>query len=685
MKKRLCAAALIAVIVLSAGSGLAGLPQEKKPGQDVIKISSELVQVDVVVTDKNNKPVKGLKREDFELYDNEKRQNISHFFFEEIRPRQIDDTEQPRSLPRAITARELKRVLAFVVDTLHMKFDSVHRTRKMLEDFINTRMEPGDLVLIIPTGGGSGLYQQFTADQRLLRRAIARLRPFIIGTDAQPRRSLTAFGLPPMLPGPRGPGLQIPSGGGQRGLNTIDPLEEFDVRATLSTLNNIVKAMSKLPGRKVSVFISEGFRVAQTQTNLDLRETTERAARANVVVYSIDPKGLDSLGIGAGEDIGDQDVTTVLSQKRDDHYDAQNSLNALAKDTGGEFYRDTNDIKRGLDNLLEENSAYYVLGFQPEEGRWDGKYHKLKVVVRGRADLTVSTRRGYVARTEKAIDRKIADPRVAEMAEAISSPLVRRDIDLQLTPFYRDDEKREPQLVTLLHIDASQLSFKQVEGRHKAQLEVTGYLLDAAGRAVDRFSNTVDLNLQPETYQEMMKRGLLSTRQAAVKPGVYQLRMFVREAESGLIGTANNFVEVPNMKGDRLAVSSIFTDSRSVEEGRVVESGGEKGTLSQRRFRREGKFAYSMVIYNAKTDKNETQLEMRIRVYRGLQVVFNGMTRPVQVLAGSTPPSRIITGGVITLGELPPDDYTLEVTIFDRLRKRESRGVVRQEIDFSVE
>jgi VWFA-related protein len=148
-----------------------GQQDKKKPDQGEIKLKTELVQIDVLVSDKGNKPVGGLKREDFELYDNNKPQHITNFSYEETKTSRVgDSTTEARSLPRVIGAGELKRVIAFVVDTLHIKFENVTRTRKMLSDFVDNKMQPGDLVLILPTGGGSGVLQQITSDRRLLHR-----------------------------------------------------------------------------------------------------------------------------------------------------------------------------------------------------------------------------------------------------------------------------------------------------------------------------------------------------------------------------------------------------------------------------------------------------------------------------------------------------------------------------------
>jgi hypothetical protein len=238
----------------------------------------------------------------------------------------------------------------------------------------------------------------------------------------------------------------------------------------------------------------------------------------------------------------------------------------------------------------------------------------------------------------------------------------------------------------LLHIDAGKLTFVQSEGRYHNQLEEVGFVLDTKGNTVDKFSNTLELNLLPQSYQTALKRGFVATRTINVKPGTYQIRLFVREVGHGLIGTANDFIDIPNMKSEKLAASSLFLTGQAVEQGKVVDTAGLGGTPSQRRFQRNGEFAYSLVIYNPKLDdkSKQPQLEMRTRILKGARVVFNGGPRAVIAGEGSAPPFRIVTGGVIKLISLAPDDYTIEVTVRDTLRKK-AESLVRREIDFTVE
>jgi hypothetical protein len=203
---------------------------------------------------------------------------------------------------------------------------------------------------------------------------------------------------------------------------------------------------------------------------------------------------------------------------------------------------------------------------------------------------------------------------------------------------------------------------------------------------VDSFVDTVALDLKPENYRDLLKHGILSTRLTGVSPGIYQIRAFVREPASGLIGTVNNYIEIPSMKGGRMAISSLFLDARYDERGEPVTNVGEGETLAQRRYHRGGQFTYSFIVYNAKAEGKgaQPQLEIRARILKAGTVVYDGSYRALEIIDGSAP-DRIITGGRMTLGELSPDEYTLEISVRDKLEKKESRATVRQELDFRVE
>ncbi|HEY6333768.1 MAG TPA: hypothetical protein VI756_30910, partial [Blastocatellia bacterium] len=337
--------------------------------------------------------------------------------------------------------------------------------------------------------------------------------------------------------------------------------------------------------------------------------------------------------------------------------------------------------------MLLENSAYYVLGFQPDPSKWDGKYHKLKIAVVGHPDLSMQARAGYLARSESVNPTTGADPTAAQEPEAINSPLVRRDIDLRLTPFCRDEGKENALMVAVLHIEASRLHFDQADGRYKDNLEVIGFVLDATGKQVDGFKDNLDLNFMPNTYDSAIRDGVLHTRSLYVKPGRYQMRVLVKEPRSGLIGTANDYIEVPDLKTDQLAISSIFTLPDAPESGAVGDSATQAALLSQKPFKRGSTLDYLFVVYHATTHDGKADLEMTTRILKDGRPIIVSPPMPVQALKGSAPPARIVAGGKFNVGAgFAPAEYTLEVTVADKLGKKDKQQIAaRQEIDFRVE
>src|SRR6266496_1060183 len=159
-------------------------PQTENAPEDVVRISTELVQTDVVVTDKNDQVIPDLKLEDFKVYENGKRQDLKFMEFvgPQAEPRlegsiAVGDQRVDPEVARNLSPKELRRVFAFVVDDLTIPLEDIVSVRNLLTNFVDTQMREGDLVAILRVIGGNGLLQQFTSDRRLLRRAIAQITP----------------------------------------------------------------------------------------------------------------------------------------------------------------------------------------------------------------------------------------------------------------------------------------------------------------------------------------------------------------------------------------------------------------------------------------------------------------------------------------------------------------------------
>jgi len=368
---------------------------------DVVKISTALIQLDVVVTDKNGKLVTDLKPEDFEVSENGERQTITNLSYFSGRNNSTADgtlgahrTGNPAgALP---TIGEVRRTLAVVVDDLRMSAQSITSVKKDLAKFINEQVQPSDLVAIIKTSGSVGVLQQFTTDKRKLLDVIESIR-------YQPG---TSVGLSPFAPISISFGEQIKanmSGGDlsdkakasfeQRG--SVEPLPEINrnliaTSGALGVLNSTITAMTRLPGRKSVLYAADGIyslfdkgmsasveglggsASIFTETKKleeDLRGITEIANRATIAIYTLDSRGALPLGFSASDSMrggmtdresGGQNENDI-TRRSNDFKISQQGLKFLSEETSGKAFLNTNDLGKGLRETLDSQNGYYIL------------------------------------------------------------------------------------------------------------------------------------------------------------------------------------------------------------------------------------------------------------------------------------------------------------------------------------
>ncbi|MGZ8844939.1 MAG: VWA domain-containing protein, partial [Pyrinomonadaceae bacterium] len=431
MKKVIAILFVIALLVPTVAMQTPQKPREEIAPEDVVRITTELVQTDVVVTDKNDQVVTDLKLEDFELYDSGKKQDLK--FVELVSVDAPAGTAPGRpanvvpgvdtAVARELAAKDVRRVMAFVVDDVTIPPEDMARTRQMLTDFVDNKMQDGDLVAIVRTVGGKGLLEQFTADKQILRRAITQLGVRTI---------------PPYLASNPDDGGRVtpPSPLADTTLTeTVGSTNEFDgpsegtnqvprAMLALSVSNYIIDSLRQIPGRKSLVLLSGGlplFDLTQSGSYISdvgqlFRIVTDNATRSGVVINTMDVRGLQTAGaaakfqdtpgrsalgggtfaggdtntMGRGYDprmLGDRSLTELLT------------LRDLAGRTGGSSIVNSNNFGAGLDKILSRSRAYYRLAYRPSEP-FDNKFHKVEIKVR-RGGLRTYAAEGYYAREEK--------------------------------------------------------------------------------------------------------------------------------------------------------------------------------------------------------------------------------------------------------------------------------------------
>ncbi|CAN5495911.1 hypothetical protein BH10ACI2_BH10ACI2_07920 [soil metagenome] len=697
-----------------AAQSVSPSPTPVQSADDVVKISTNLIQLDVTVTDSKGKVVTDLRPDDIEIYENGQKQKIKGLSF--ISSKRVDAVKQktapdaiavPVPSPRALQPENVRRTIALVVDDLSLSFESAAATRRALKKFVDDQMQEGDLVAIIRTGSGIGSLQQFTSDKAMLTSAIERVRWNPIGNGG-----LSAFA--PLEPSFAD---QTAAAGGESAKAVAGSaaavqksFESFQTstfaNGTLESLRFIVSGMSEMPGRKSVLLFSDGW----TMFNVDehgfteagsraefLKRLVDLANRSSVVFYTIDARGLQYTGFTAADHVptDPRAFSAALSARSTEFFFSQAGLSYLADETGGSAYMNRNDIAGGIRKALEDQS-YYLLAYEPDTDTFDAKnlkYNKIEIKV-SRPGLIVRHRSGFFNKADEAIGKPDAGSQSAgmQLLTAMKSPFVVNGITLSMNALFGSD-KSGAYVQSLLHIDAKDLKFTdESDGSKKVVFDVWAVGLGDNGTPGDQIKKTYTLTLKPEKFQKVLDEGFVYFFVIPVKkPGGYQYRVVIRDTQSGKIGTASQFVLIPDLKKGRLTASSMVIESHSPEEWAKPNgpNGGLLRSISQtdtalRRIKLGTVLEYGFDDYNAKLNAaRKTSLQSRIRVFRDGELVLDG--QPVAVDPnGQTDPQRIQLSGAVSLnGKMLPGDYILQVIVTDALAKKNDQ-IISQYVQFEL-
>ena len=710
---------------------------------DVVRITTNLVQVDASVTDKNGKAVTDLSSDEVEIFEDGRKQKIIHLSYivtESPRSESSAKPEKPVTVnknavfvpPGRIKPEDIRRTIAMVVDDLGLSFESIADVRRALKKFVDEQMQPGDLVAIIRTSGGMHALQQFTADKRQLYAAIDRVNWNAIGRS----------GISAVAPIERpkltiGDADQPASAGGAR--SGAEDMEKFLKRSeedrqdmfavgTLGALSYVVRGLKGLPGRKSILLISDGFRIYSRddptrnfRTRDRLQPLVDEAGRASVVIYTMNATGLQTLGFTAADDLTVRNVNpdeftqrimqrlqAQMENRRNAAFETQDGLDYLAYETGGIPIRNTNDLSRGIRRILDDQKGYYLIGYRPDESTFDPKtgrhrFHHLTLKVTRPGKYNVRMRNGFygVSDEEKQVARTLGQ----QMFEALASPFAATGVRVQLTSLFGDDPKLGSLVRLVLHVDGHDLTFTdEPDHFHKCVFDVLAMTFGDNGIPVDQNGKTFTIKLPDELYKRTLRDGLVYYVTVPIKkPGAYQLRVSLRDTNSERMGSASQFVEVPDLKQNLLALSGLAVNGEipvskssgnqaanntlagpsTEQEG--VERGNAEASPAVRHFHHGMVMNYAFYIYNARLDKatNNPKLTTQVRIFRDGKSIFTGKEDPLN-LSAQADLKRLIAGGQIQLGtDLPPGEYVLQVIVNDTLADEKHRTAT-QWMDFEI-
>jgi VWFA-related protein len=654
----------------------------QKPAEDdVVRITTNLVQIDAIVT-KDGKNVAHLKAEDFEIFEDGRKQTITSFaYISNVPAGATPVAERDKSVPVApLKPGDPRRTLAIVVDDLGLSAESMSDVRRQLRKFVNEQIQPHDLVAIIRTGSQIGALQQFTNDKRLLTRAVDHLN-----WNACSRVGVN------VLP----PSQQIMELG-----TTENVCGGFSFFSTMRALRTIIDGMADIPGRKSMMVLSDSLPIEsqdspffninpdsplndRTNRVIALQRVAEKAIRASVVIYAVDTQGLQTTGITAADrftgnprTVGQQMNAMVAARGRL-VFDRRAGGELMAKQTGGFQVKNSNDFK--LERILEEQSGYYLIGYRPTDETFNKKFHRITAKVKG-SGMTLRTRYGFFGYSE---EDDVKKPQ-SKTNLALISPFRAQDIDLEFTAFFANDRVAGSVIRSFLYLDARDLTFVQANDKREAKVELHGVIFGDNGTVEDQITHTGVVSLPEADYQRAVREGIrIRFDMRAKRPGAYQLRVAARDVASSRIGSAGQFVGVPNLRNKRLALSGIVlrgvTDVAEMDANAVAAV-----SPALRRFVPNSELQFALVVYNAAIDPavGRPNLVMETKLFRNDKRVQSYSAIPVD-MANQPDLERIFATRIVQLGaNLEPGHYYLLVEITDKTTK--DKDPIAQWIDFEI-
>ena len=524
-----------------------------------IQVTSELVLVNVVARDKKGNLVRDLKKGDFTLLEDGKEQDISTFDFENVdepatagaAEATVSGAAGPGTLLRSekkaapsLDARDRRLILLFF-DFSAMDPEQIKRSVDAAKKFVDTKMQPADLMALVSLATNMRVDLDFTDDKTKLLAA------------------LTAYN------SGQGQGFENGSSGSAEGAAETSgafsaddtDFNTFSADRKLLALQSLMQALGRLPQKKSLIYFSNGISQSGVDNQSALRATTAAAVKANVSIYSLDIRGLQAFppgGEAQSASLHGQSAYSGASVLNDLSGNAasQETLATLSSDTGGKAFFDSNDFSGVFSQVQKDSSAYYVLGFTSNNPLKDGKFRRLKVQV-NRSDLKLDFRAGYYAgRDFGHLNR--AD-REQQLEDELDAQLPRVDVPMYAgAAYFRQDEAHYYLAVSLV-IPGSQIPFVTEKDKDSATIDIIGEALGGGKLRVGQLRDTVKLAV--ESTEQVRRKNVQYNTGFVLAPGSHHLKFVIRENQTGRMGSFETDVQIPDLRKMPLKMSSVVLSS----------------------------------------------------------------------------------------------------------------------------
>jgi VWFA-related protein len=662
--------ALVSLFLISP----AGIAQQRQEQPFKIQVKTQLVVEVVVVKDKGGKTIEGLTERDFIVTEDNAPQAISLFQSEKLDETPAVAPERPAAAavkvqpPTPLSPSTLgpsryqdRRLLVLFFDMVNTFPADQLRVFTAANKFIQSQMKKPDLVAIMTFQKGVvSVLQDFTADREALLKTLSKL---MYPDEDDYNEPVGAFG------------------------QDSSEFNLFNTDRQLAALQTAANMLRSVNEQKSLVYFAGGMRLNGLDNQAQLRATINAAIRANVTFFPVDARGLvataplgnanQSSPGGTGMFSGATAASLISSFQG-----SQDTLYALAADTGGKALLDNNDLSAGIVQAQQAITSYYVIGYYPTNTAPDGKFRRVKIALKETANAKLDYRQGYFA--AKTFDKFTAADKERQLEEALMLGDPITDLTIAMEINYFQLNRAEYFVPITVKIPGSELVLARRGGAERTLIDFIGIIKDDFGSTISDLRDKVDFKLSGETASALTKRPIQYDTGFTLLPGKYVIKFLARDSETGRIGTYQASFAIPNLMKEekRIPISSVVLSSQrvdmkealfnagkdkltsSAQASNPLVAGGEKLIPSVTRVFSKGRDMYVYLQAYERYATTPQPLVAFITFYRGLAKAFE--TTPLQVVEGMDPKSKALPLKFsLSLSKLMPGEYTCQVTVLD--------------------
>ena len=663
--------------------------QPGPPGQPVFRSTVNLILVDVVVRDRRGAIVKGLTRDDFQVVEDGKPQQILTFAYEEIErtaqpierasllagsapgaaaPRVTAPAGTPAAPVSASPATPLtsedvagRRLLTLLFDTSSMQPEDVQKATDEAIKWVDEKMSPSDLVAVATIGSSLQILSDFTSDKEQVS---AVLRSFSAADG-------TAFAA---VDSSTQASDETSAAATDDSVTTdvsAQELDTFNNDVRLRALKTLAEALAPIQQKKAILYFSSGMQRNGTDNQVELRAAVNAAVRANVTIYPIDSRGLQAVVPGGSARQGSRGglsaftgsaVTSQFTQLAAQ----QETLTTLASDTGGTAFLDSNDFGEAFNKVTTDISSYYILGYASTNPDRDGRYRRISVRLKNKGDVKIEAREGYYA--DRDFTHTAKGDREVQLQEQLSMQIPATDVPLFLTAgWFRLAADR---YYVPVSISVPGSAVPRGKPNEKLTLDVAGFIRDERNFPVGRIRDT--MTVPPASADGLGARQVLYQTGVTLPPGRFSIKVVVRENSTGQMGTFETKVVVPELKQATVKVSSVVLSTQLQNAaGRksaspLVRDGIELVPNLTHIVSRNQKLYFYYEVYDPAQDGGVPQVRTSLAFYRGRVKVFE---TPVveRTEIDSTDRHAAVFQFEVPASSFKPGLYTCQINIVDEV------------------